>query len=490
MDGNIAHNFSNIGNLLHIAELHNFGDGLRNQLSQLLGIGRAAGADYVEIFIEKRNYQSISAQNGVISGISPSISTGVGVKTSLKGNDGYSCTSALTSEELLECLENALSIIGLSLPTPSQKIPEVDLEPLRDYVVIGEKIKHSSNLPSISQIKDKLLQVSDQMKQKIADLENYSCGYFQDLQEVLVASSDGVFARDLRVINRLTNSSLAAKNGSRSSIGRTAGGTLLPDLLKNFDVEKTVAEMSEASSNMLTAEYVEAGEYPVILGPGFGGVIFHEACGHLLETTAVAKESSPFTKMKGQQIANSAVTAWDEGKTDHAYGSIDMDDEGMPSQKTLLIENGILRNFMADRSGSLKTGHPRTASGRRQNFSFAPASRMRNTWIAPGDYTKDQLISSIDKGIYCQTLGGGSVNPTGDFNFAALEAWLIENGKLVKPLKGATIVGSAKNVLKDISMCGNDLDISSGHCGSVSGRIYTTVGQPHLKVDKITIGGR
>jgi len=167
-----------------------------------------------------------------------------------------------------------------------------------------------------------------------------------------------------------------------------------------------------------------------------------------------------------------------------------MDDEGMPSQRTLLIENGVLRNFLCDRAGSMRTGHPRTGSGRRQGYTYAAASRMRNTYIAPGDYSFDQLLASVDKGIYCKKMGGGSVGPTGQFNFAVDEAYLIENGQVTKPLKGATLIGEATEIMDRISMCSNDLGLAPGFCGSVSGSIYVTVGQPHLKVDGITVGGR
>jgi TldD protein len=220
-------------------------------------------------------------------------------------------------------------------------------------------------------------------------------------------------------------------------------------------------------------------------------VIFHEACGHLLETTAVQKKSTPFLDKKGEKIAHSAVTAWDEGLTDQAFGSLSMDDEGMPAQKTLLIENGVLKNFLSDRTGFLLTGHPRTGSGRRESYTFAPASRMRNTFIAPNEnYTKEDLIGSVEEGIYCKELGGGSVGSTGDFNFGVEEAYEIKNGKLGKPLKGAILIGEASDVLQKISLVGNDLGLAAGFCGSVSGSIYVTVGQPHIKVDSITVGGR
>jgi TldD protein len=222
----------------------------------------------------------------------------------------------------------------------------------------------------------------------------------------------------------------------------------------------------------------------------FGGVIFHEACGHLLETTQIEKKTTPFADKKGEKIAHESLTAWDEGRSESAFGTIDMDDEGMPAQRTLLIENGILKNFIADRAGSVRTGHPRTGSGRRQNYTFAAASRMRNTYIAPGNYTNEDLFASIDKGIYCKKMGGGSVGATGQFNFGVDEAYLIENGKITKPLKGAILIGEATEIMHKISMCSQDLGLAAGFCGSVSGSIYVTVGQPHIKVDSITVGGR
>ena len=155
-----------------------------------------------------------------------------------------------------------------------------------------------------------------------------------------------------------------------------------------------------------------------------------------------------------------------------------------------MIEKGILKNFLADRAGSLRTGHPRTGSGRRQNYTFAAASRMRNTYIASGDYSNEDLFASVDKGIYCKKMGGGSVGATGQFNFSVEEAYLIENGKLTKPLKGAILIGEAKEIMNKISMCSQDLALAAGFCGSISGSIYTTVGQPHIKVDSITVGGR
>ena len=241
---------------------------------------------------------------------------------------------------------------------------------------------------------------------------------------------------------------------------------------------------------MLYADYVEAGQMPVVLSNKFGGVIFHEACGHLLETTQIERGTTPFSNLKNQKIAHEAVTAIDEGVTDGAFGTISMDGEGMKPKRTTLIENGILKNFLSDRAGEIRTGHPRTGSGRRQSHAFAAASRMRNTYITAGRHTPEELISTIDHGLYCKSMGGGSVGPTGQFNFSVEEGYQIKDGKLTKPLKGATLIGEAKDISPRISMCADDLDLAAGFCGSVSGSVHVTVGQPHIKVDSITVGGR
>jgi TldD protein len=206
--------------------------------------------------------------------------------------------------------------------------------------------------------------------------------YFRDWQEVLVAASDGTFARDIRLTQSVGYSLLCADGANRSSINKRNGSTGEPDFLRSWQYQTDAEEVSESAGQMLYADYVESGTYPIVMANKFGGVIFHEACGHLLETTQIESKTTPFIDKKGEKIAHESLTAWDEGLSDKAFGTIDMDDEGMPAQRTLLIENGILKNFISDRAGSMRTGHPRTGSGRRQNYAYPAASRMRNTYIA------------------------------------------------------------------------------------------------------------
>jgi TldD protein len=459
-------------------------------LSTLLGLGRAAGATFIEFFLERVNYISCLAEDDTITSLSPKLSTGAGIRLFRGKADCFVSTNDLSFQGLKNALEKGLSILGLNLPGPNAYIPEINLEMFRDYATVKNKDIWLNNCSSLGEMGDILLTANLQLNQKASHVQSRRAAYFRDWQEVLVAASDGTFARDIRLTQSVGYNLLCADGTNRSSIGKRLGSTSNPDFLRTWNAEEAAAEVAASAGKMLYADYVESGSYPIVMANEFGGVIFHEACGHLLETTQIEQKTTPFLDKKGEKIAHENLTAWDEGLSDKAFGTIDMDDEGMPAQRTLLIENGILKNFIADRTGSMKTGHPRTGSGRRQNYTYAAASRMRNTYIAPGEYTLDNLFNSIDKGIYCKKMGGGSVGATGEFNFAVEEAYLIENGNLTKPLKGATLIGSAKEIMNKISMCSQDLGLAAGFCGSVSGSVYVTVGQPHLKVDSITVGGR
>ncbi len=476
--------------LEYTATRDRFDDSWQAPLSTLLGLGRSAGADLVEFFLERVNYISCLAEEDTITSISPRLATGAGVRVFRGQTDCYVSTNNLSFSGLKAALEKGLSILGLQLPSPNAFVPEINLEPLRDYATLKSKDVWLEQASSIREMGEVLLQATSHLQKTASHIQSRRATYFRDWQEVLVAASDGTFARDIRLTQSVGCNLLCADGSDRSSIGKRSGDTGNPEFLRAWDYSSDADEVAEAAGKMLYADYVESGTYPIVMANQFGGVIFHEACGHLLETTQIERKTSPFADKKGEKIAHENLTAWDEGLSPTAFGTIDMDDEGMPAQRTLLIENGVLKNFLSDRAGSMRTGHPRTGSGRRQSYAFAAASRMRNTYIAPGAFTTEDLFASIEKGIYCKRMGGGSVGPTGQFNFAVEEAYLIENGKLTKPLKGATLIGEATEIMNKISMSSQDLGLAAGFCGSVSGSVYVTVGQPHIKVDSITVGGR
>ncbi|MFM7512570.1 MAG: TldD/PmbA family protein [Cyanobium sp.] len=459
----------------------------RSVLEPLLAAGRSAGADLVEVFLERSDHLGLLAEQDAITSVSPAFGAGAGLRVFLGDRDGFVSTNDLTPAGLRSALEQALGMLGLFLPSQSgggfDGLPE-----LRDFAASKESWLQAC--PSLAEATSRLLEGTDRLQTHGRHLQVRRGSYARDWQEVLVAASDGTFARDVRLHQSVGLNVLAADGDHRASLGRRYGTSDSPDDLRRWDVEAAAVDVCGSAGTMLYADYVEAGQFPVVLANRFGGVIFHEACGHLLETTQVERGTTPFAEKVGEPIAHEAVTAIDEGLSDGAFGSLAMDDEGMEPQRTVLIENGVLKRFLSDRAGELRTGHARTGSGRRQSHNFAAASRMRNTYIAAGPHSPEELIASVDTGLYCKSMGGGSVGPTGQFNFAVEEGYLIENGQLTKPVKGATLIGEAKEVMPRISMCANDLDLAAGFCGSVSGSINVTVGQPHIKVDSITVGGR
>lgn len=479
-----------IPELSYSATRDRFDESWRAPLSTLLGLGRAAGADFIEFFLERTNYISCQAEEDNITSISPSISLGAGVRVFKGLADCYVSTNDLTFNGLKAALEKGLSILGLNLPSPNAFVPEINLELMRDYATARNKDSWLANCSPMREMGEVLLAANADVGKKATHIQSRRAVYFRDWQEVLVAASDGTFARDIRLTQSVGYSLLCADGEHRTSIGKRVGSTSQPEFLRAWNYEADGEQVAESAGKMLYADYVESGTYPIVMANEFGGVIFHEACGHLLETTQIERKTTPFMDKKGEKIAHENLTAWDEGLSTDAFGTIDMDDEGMPTQRTLLIENGVLKNFLSDRAGSMRTGHPRTGSGRRQGYTHAAASRMRNTYIAPGNFDIKDLFASIDKGIYCKNMGGGSVGATGQFNFSVAEAYLIENGEITKPLKGATLIGEATEIMNKISMCSKDLSLAAGFCGSVSGSVYVTVGQPHIKVDSITVGGR
>ncbi|MCP9774406.1 TldD/PmbA family protein [Cyanobium sp. WAJ14-Wanaka] len=459
----------------------------RLRLESLLSAGSGAGADLVEVFMERTDHLGMLAEQDAITSVSPAFGMGAGIRVFRGERDGFVSTNDLSEAGLLSALDQALGMLGL-LRSSHASSGFDGLQDLRDFGL--SKADWLERCPPLLDATAKLLEGTARLEKHGDHLQARRGSYARDWQEVLVAASDGTFARDIRLHQSLGLNVLAADGDHRAGMGRRYGSSGRPDELRQWDADASAQEVCSSAASMLYADYVEAGQMPAVLANRFGGVIFHEACGHLLETTQVERGTTPFADKVGEQIAHEAVTAIDEGLSDGSFGSLSMDDEGMEPQRTVLIENGVLKRFLSDRAGELRTGHSRTGSGRRQGHSFAAASRMRNTFIAAGPHSPEQLLASVERGLYCKSMGGGSVGPTGQFNFAVEEGYLIEGGQLTKPVKGATLIGEAKEVMPRISMCANDLELAAGFCGSVSGSIFVTVGQPHIKVDSITVGGR
>ena len=453
-------------------------------LEEIISHGISLGADFVEIFLENTDNISVLVEEDFITSVSPSFGKGAGIRIFKDKRDGFVSTNDLSRKGLISSITQAIEMLDINSTTIKRF---EGLENIRNYST--NKNTWLDSIPTVNEIGEKLL-LSTKYLKKEEKVNVRKGSYARNWQKVIIASSDGTFAKDIRLHQTVGLNVIALDKQYRSSGSRRFGSSDSPNEFKNWNHEEAANEVLDSSMNMLYADYVDACQKPVVLANKFGGVIFHEACGHLLETTQIERGTTPFANKLNKKIAHEAVTAIDEGLSSGSFGSLSVDDEGMEPEKSVLIRDGILKKFISDRAGEMRTGHKRTGSGRRQNYSFAAASRMRNTFIAKGNYSKDELINSISDGLYCKSMGGGSVGATGQFNFAVEEGYLIKNGNLTKPVKGATLIGEATEVMPKISMCGNDLELAPGFCGSISGSVNVTVGQPHIKVDSITIGGR
>ncbi|MGL5030027.1 MAG: TldD/PmbA family protein [Aeromonas sp.] len=442
------------------------------------------GADFAELFVERKRRSQLSLLASQIENISGGLDFGIGVRLCYGYKVLYGYTNLANREELLRIVtllaakdrrDPNVSATAFDFSQPTERHP-IAL-PLSADKMLEQKIAYLHAMDAAARAES----------HKVSQFSGNVLGWEQ---EVEIFNSEGLHVRDRRHYNRIMAQTIVALDGEQS-VGYEAPGALMGwEHADRLDPSELACIATRQALVKLGAAPCPSGMLPVIMESGFGGVIFHEACGHLLETTSVAKKASVFHDKLGQAIANPAVSAVDEGLQPNAWGSINLDDEGMATQHTQLIKDGVLTGFLADRMGALKTGHPRTGSGRRESYKFAPTSRMRNTYIEPGNYHLDEMLASVKHGIYAKKMGGGSVQPgTGEFNFNVQEAYLIEHGKITKPLKSATLIGTGPQVLKEISMVGSNLALAAGMCGSVSGSVPTSVGQPALKVDHILVGG-
>jgi TldD protein len=443
------------------------------------------GADFCDIFVDKNQMQIIEFKSSSVKNIESGTNFGIGVRL-IYGDKGlYAYTNSTKKEDLISLVRVLAERYKKS---PSGIVPTLSFEKSLAYPQVA-----AFNDSDIS-LRDKIqtLKTLDELTRSQSDLvSQVSLMSILKKQEVEIFDSQGLYATEVRPYARLVTTAITADAGEQATGSWHPGARGGWEFIAGLDLKNISEKIAKQSLTVLKAMPCPAGNMPVVIDNGFGGVIFHEACGHLLETTSVEKKASVMWDKKGEMIAHEAVSAVDDGTIDKEWGSLAIDDEGMPTQRTQLIKNGRLENFLCDRLGHIKTGHPRTGSGRRQSYRFAPASRMRNTFIEAGDYSLTQLLESMGDGLYCASMGGGSVNPgTGEFNFAVQEGYLVKNGKIERPIKGATLIGKGEDILKRISMVGDNMELASGMCGSVSGSIPTTVGQPAIKVDEILVGGQ
>lgn len=456
----------------------------RDLIKDILGKALSTGGDFAEVFIEDTERSTLGLVNGKIETAVSGRDFGIGIRIFKGLRSIYAYTNDTSRESLLHTASSAALALGEIREDKAVDLIERVNANIHPIVYVPRSIDIAKK---VAKIKEAYKAAKDYSKEIAQVMSNYV-----DVdQRVAIANSEGLYTEDRRIRTRFAVQAIAS-DGKENQTGYEAPGKGMGfELFDIVDAAQCGKEAARIAVTMLHAPLCPSGKMVVAIDNGFGGVIFHEACGHSLEATAVAKGNSEFAGKLGQKIASDKVTAIDDGTMPNEWGSLNIDDEGNPTRKNVLIEKGILKGYMIDKLNGRRMNMEATGSSRRQSYRFAPTSRMTNTYIAPGNDENHDIIQSMDYGLYAKKMGGGSVNPvTGEFNFAVLEGYLVKNGKIDTPVRGATLIGKGSEILKKIDMVGKELDLAAGMCGSVSGSIPTNVGQPLIRVSEITVGGR
>ncbi len=442
------------------------------------------GGDFAEIFLEDRRNNLVEMHTGKVQNVNTVRLHGAGIRVYDGLRGVYVYTNDTSREGLIACAKRAASAVANERRIVAAPL---DWRETRSVHAIREMPCDVKTTRKIEK-----LRAANAVLKQYPEVTQGRIGYSDSEQRVWIANSEGLFTSDLRVYSRFFVQAVAS-DGKENQTGFEAPGAMTGFEL--FDLRVDPEEIAKTSADMavlmLHAPVCPAGQMPVVIDNGFGGVIFHEACGHSLEATAVATGASEFSGKLGQKIASDCVTAVDDGTIPNEWGSENIDDEGTPTTKLVLIENGVLKNYMIDRLNGRRMKMPVTGSARRQGYMFAPTSRMRNTYIAAGSDDNDEIIASMGDGLYARRMGGGSVEPTtGKFNFAVSEGYLVKGGKIVSPVRGASLIGRGSEILPMIDRVGKDMRMAQGMCGSISGAVPTNVGQPMIRISSMTVGGR
>ena len=455
-------------------------------LERCLGEALSAGGDYADLYFESIASTSIGVDESLVKSASQGVSAGCGVRVVSGERTGYAYTDDLSSDRLLRAARTAALIASGPAKQPVQGFTETKTPSLYPAPAVDLDSDLSAKLDLVRRA-DLAARAYD------SRITQVRASYSDELRRILIAASDGTFASDTQPLARL-NVFVLAKDEDRTVRGTSGGGGRVE--IDFFQTEKTPEHFAREAARQailqLGAVAAPAGEMEVVLGPGWPGVLLHEAVGHGLEADFNRKKTSAFAGMIGRQVASSKVTVVDNGTMPGRRGSLNVDDEGSPTQETVLIENGILKTYLSDKLSSRLMDMPHTGNGRRESYQQIPMPRMTNTYMLAGEDAPEDIIRSVKRGLYAVNFGGGSVDITsGKFVFSASEAYLIEDGKITAPVRDATLIGNGPEALKYVSMVGNDLELDEGvgTCGKEGQSVPVGVGMPTVKLDKMTVGG-
>ena len=444
----------------------------------------STGGDFAEIFEEDTISNVLSIVDNNVEDAIGGRSYGIGIRIFKGFKSIYAYTNDNSLNGLLDTAKKAALAIGELKEDVSIVLNNTVTNNIHNIKLYPQAVDYNKKIKVMKDAYGSAKNYSNQISQ-------VSVSYSDKDQKILIANSEGVYTEDRRVRTRIGINAVASKDNENQT-GFDGPGRLMG--FEMFDIIDPIyygKEAAKTAVTMLNAKNCPAGKMVVAIDNGFGGVLFHEACGHSLEATSVSKGNSVFADKLGQNIASDVVTAIDDGTIVNSWGSINIDDEGNLAQKNILIENGVLKSYMVDKLNGRRMNMQATGNSRRQNYKYSPTSRMTNTYIAAGNSTEDEIIKSIENGLYARKMGGGAVNPiTGEFNFTVAEGYLVKNGQIQEPVRGAGLIGKGSEVLMNIDMVGNNLKLAEGMCGSSSGSVPVCVGQPMIRIKDITVGGR
>jgi len=457
------------------------------ELMRLIGQLMSGSVDYADLYFQYSRHESWSLEEGKVKSGSHSIEQGVGVRAVAGEKTGFAYSDEIVLSALLEAAGAARAIVqqGAQARVPVAFRGEAGRQLYRPDDPLA-------SLPDEAKVK-LLERVEREARAQDPRVKPVMARLASTHEVVLVVRSDGVIAGDVRPLVRLSVTVIVESNGRREQGSAGGGGRFTYEYFSRADQALSYAReaVRQALVNLDAVE-APAGTMPVVLGPGWPGILLHEAIGHGLEGDFNRKGTSAFAGKLGQRVASEQCTVVDDGTIPDRRGSLNVDDEGTTTQKTVLIENGILKGYMQDTLNARLMGVAPTGNGRRESYAHLPMPRMTNTYMLAGKYDPGEIIGSVERGLYAVNFGGGQVDITsGKFVFSASEAYLIENGKITRPVKGATLIGNGPDVLTRVSMVGNDLQLDPGvgTCGKEGQSVPVGVGQPTLKIDSLTVGG-
>jgi TldD protein len=455
-------------------------------LERCLGEALSAGGDYADLYFESVMSTALGVDEQIVKSASQGTSAGCGIRVLSGERTGYAYTDNLSPERLLHAARTAALIASGPAKQLVQGFTETAAADLYPVPLGGFDLDLAARLELILRA-DRAARAFDQ---RIVQVRS---SYSEELRRILIAASDGAFASDTQPLCRL-NVFVIAKEEALTTKGTAgAGGRGGLDIFAGSKSPEHLAqEAARGAILQLGAVPAPAGEMQVVLGPGWPGILLHEAVGHGLEADFNRKKTSAFAGLIGQSVASSKVTVVDNGTMAGRRGSLNVDDEGSPTQETVLIENGVLKGYLTDKLSARLTGTANTGSGRRESYHCIPMPRMTNTYMLAGDDAPEDILRSVKRGLYAVNFGGGQVDITnGKFVFSASEAYLIEDGKITAPVKDATLIGNGPEALKYVSMVGNDLKLDEGigTCGKDGQSVPVGVGMPTIKLDRMTVGG-